>query len=104
MNRPKIPYSLQVALSMASQNKQHQKDVIGNVIAKLGSDVTEFIQGYDHSDLPFVVAAMQIVANGVMPILGEDGQGIVRHIVGNTQTITMDSDTFRKLMEQEDGK
>lgn len=102
MKRPAIPYSLQVALAIASRNKQHQTDVIGNTIAKLGNDVTEFIQQYDHTDLPFVVAAMQIVANGVMPILGEDGQGIVKHLVGSTQTITMDSDTFRKLMEEED--
>lgn len=104
MNRPTIPYSLQIALAVASGNEKHKHDVIGNTIAKLGGDVTEFIEGYDPSDLPFVIAAMLIVSNGVMPILCESGRGIVNNLVGNTQTVTMDSETFKKLMNQEGNK
>lgn len=104
MKKPVIPYSLQVALSMMGGNEQHKHDVIGGVIAQLGSDVTELIQSYDQSDLPFVIAAMQIVANGIMPILGEGGQGIVKNLVNNTQTVTMDGETFRKLMEEDGSK
>lgn len=104
MKKPTVPYSLQVAASMISGNKQHQNDVIGNVIATIASDVSEFIQSYDMTDMPFVIAAMQIVSNGLMPILGENGQGIVNKLVSHTQTITMDAETFRKLTEQEGGK
>ena len=104
MNRPVIPYSLQVTLSLMGGDKKRHAEVVGNIIAKLGSDVTEFIQGYDPSDLPFVIAAMQIVSNGIMPILGEGGQGIVRNLVNNTQTVAMDVETFRKLMVEEESK
>ena len=101
MEKPEIPYSLQAALAIMTRDEQRKHDVIGNIIAKLGNDVTEFVQSYDRTDLPFVIAAMQIIANGIMPILGEEGQGIVRSLVSNTQTVTMDSETFKKLMEED---
>ena len=104
MNKPTIPYSLQVALSIATRDEKHIHDVVGTIIAKLGSDVTEFIEKYDQSDMPFVIAAMQIVSNGLMPMLGEDGQGIVQNLVRNTQVVTMNGETFRQFIEQEEDK
>lgn len=104
MKRPAIPYSLQVATSMLSGNKQHQHEVIGNAVASIAGEVADFIQSYDMTDLPFVLAAMQVVSNGLMPILGDGGKGIYDHIVSSTQTITMDAETFSKLMGEEGKK
>ena len=101
MKRPAIPYSLQVATSMLSGNKDHQHEVIGNAIASIAGEVSEFIQSYDMTDLPFVLAAMQIVTNGLMPVLGDGGKGIYDHLVNSTQIVTMDAATFNKLMGEE---
>ena len=102
MSKPKTAYSLQIALAMMSQNSRKVYEVTTNVIEKLSNDVSEFAQSYAQSDLPLVLAAMQIVVNGVMPMLGESGQSIVREIVNNTQVTAMDTETFKKLMEEED--
>lgn len=97
-----IPYSAKVAIATMAQNRTAARCIVQECLERIAKDCTGIASEYDPSDLPFVIAAMQISANAMMQMLSDSGRYMVRQIISHTATVAVDVDALRRQVEGED--
>lgn len=103
MERNDIPISLRMTLAMMCNDRKMVDKLVCEAFESITHRLMAVVNGYDRSDLPFVIATMTITANSLKSLLNADGLGIVDKLVSNTTCMTVDADEFRKQMMEEEG-
>lgn len=94
--KPDLPISLKMTLAMLSGDRKQVDRVVNESFATLGHELMGVVNSYDFTDLPFVLAAMQITANSLMPLLDDSGRNLVEKMKAMTTVITIDADEMRR--------
>lgn len=97
-----IPYAVRMTMAMMARNDNEVNRVIQEALAEIGNKCAEVAMSYDRVDLPLVLAAMQVAANGMTHILDANGRGLMEKIVSHTACVTIDADELRKQMDDQD--
>ena len=103
--KPDLPISLKMTLAMLSGDRKQVDKVVNESFTALGHELMGVVNSYDFTDLPFVLAAMQITANSLMPLLDDSGRSLVEKMKAMTTVITIDADEMRRQAgRHDDGK
>lgn len=94
-----IPYSAKVAIATMAQNRTAARCIVQECLERIAKDCTDIAGKYDSSDLPFVIAAMQISANAMMQTLSDSGRYMVHQIISHTATVAVDVEALRRQAE-----
>ena len=91
-----MPFSVMLTLAMLSSDRGTVDRLANRCFAEIGNELMKVVNSYDVSDLPFVVAAMRITADSLMPVMGESGRRLAEKMTSATTIITVDADEMRR--------
>ena len=100
-NKPKMPFSLRMTLAMLSGDRQAVDRVAVECIGEMVARFLNVAHEYDHTDLPFVVAAMRTVSNSIYMVLDDHGKSLADTISNRVHCIGVNMDELRKQMKEE---
>lgn len=91
-----MPYSLRLAMATAVRDHKTANAIIVECFEDITHELLGLAAEYDRSDLPFVIATMKIVAQGLSSTLTKDGRELVDKLTSNTACITIDVEEMRR--------
>lgn len=103
MKRNGTSYALKIAQAILENDDHKIGQLYQEALTEMSGACCKVIEQYHHSDLPLVVAAMLMVANGMKSTLPENGLGIVNTLLTNTSCIAVDLSTLRQQSGGENG-
>ena len=102
-NGNRTSFTLKIAQAIMRNDDREIGELYQAALEEMSGACCKVIGQYHHSDLPLVVAAMLMVANGMKSTLPESGQGIVNTLLANTSCIAVDLSTLRQQFGGENG-
>lgn len=96
MKENRTSYTLKIAQAILKNDDREIGQLYQAALEEMSGACCKVIEQYHHSDLPLVVAAMFMVANGMKSTLPESAQGIVNTLLANTSCIAVDLSTLRQ--------
>ena len=94
-----IPYSMQISVALLAKNYEKANKITATAIGGAAEQIIRLANSYHAADLPFVIAALQIVTGALETKLDEPGRNILKSLTDNTTCITVDADTIRKMYD-----
>lgn len=94
-------YALKIAQAILKNDDREIGRIYQEALTEMSGACCKVIEQYHHSDLPLVVAAMLMVANGMKSTLPESGLGIVNTLLASTSCIAADLSALRQQSGEE---
>ena len=93
-------YTLKIEQALKAGDKGVAIEMIGEALESMTKMVLEQSEKVPALDLPFFIAALQLLGKSMMSILGDGGREMVQLIVENTGFVAIDmSELTRQLHE-----
>lgn len=93
-------YTLKIEQALKAGDKGAAIEMIGEALESMTKMVLEQSEKVPALDLPFFIAALQLLGKSMMSILGDGGREMVQLIVENTGVVAIDmSELTRQLHE-----
>lgn len=103
MKNGRKSYAMKIAQAILRNDNREVGHIYQAALQEMSGACCKVIEQYHHNDLPLVVAAMLMVANGMKSTLPESGQGIVNTLLASTSCIAVDLSTIRQQFGEESG-
>ena len=91
-----LPYSLRVLGALQMGDIQGVTCTIQTAIDEIGSKISGIASELPESDLPFLLATMQLMERAISSVVGENGQYIAKSIVDNSKTVVINLNELKK--------
>lgn len=85
-----MPYAMRLLLAQMARDGEAASRTVMECFESVTDKLLLVVREYDSVDLPFVIAAMKITADALMPILNDSGRSLVNNLCSHTQSITVD--------------
>jgi len=90
---------MQIAVAILAKDHEKASKVAATAIGSAAEQIMQIANGFQPMDLPFVVAAMKLMAATFENGLDESGKNIVKSLTDNTTCVAVDSETLKKMYE-----
>lgn len=87
MNR--MPYTVRMLISRLEGNREEANKTLEECMTSATGNILKVARMYDEADLPFVIAAMKILAETMKNTLTESGKNLVDFAVESTACIAV---------------
>ncbi|MBR2890348.1 MAG: hypothetical protein IKC09_08755 [Oscillospiraceae bacterium] len=92
----KMPYSVKIAKAIMAGDYATVEKTYQEALGDMAQSCCKLVESYSFTDLPMVLAAMQIVVNSMKGSLNEGGLGVMNQLIGHTSCIVIDAGELRR--------
>lgn len=100
MDERRKSYALRLTLAMAQGDRALQDQIIEECIEDVMAQLMTIPRRYDITDLPFIVAAMQLSGTALRSMLSDSGRSLADTIVQNSSCITINAGELRRQSQK----
>lgn len=97
MNKKKIPYAVRVSAALLAGKTDEAFNTIGEALTNIVGKISKISHDYCYVDLPFVIAALRVIANAFESTLDDKGKELARTVYEKTDGIVINA---AELMKQ----
>ena len=97
------PFSIRLLMAFSSRDMEKVDQIISECFGGIAHKLTAVSNSYDYSDLPFVIATMQITAGALKNVLDEPGRKLLDNLISHTSTVTINAEGLLKQLQDEEG-
>ena len=94
-----MPYSLKIANAIMVRDYATVEKIYQEAIGNMAQSCCKVVESYSYSDLPLVLASMQIVVNSMKGSLNEGGLSVMNQLIGHTSCIVINAEELRRQAE-----
>ena len=102
MKNPEIPFSAKLTMAILAKNPKATEQIIAECIGTMTKKFLDVAHEYDITDLPFVVATMQIAARSLSLILNDSGRALADKIANQTECMAVNLNELKNQMKEKD--
>lgn len=99
MNR--TPYTVRMLISRLEGNSEKANKILEECMTSTTGDILKVVRMYNEMDLPFVIAAMKILAETMKNTLTESGKSLVDFAVESSTLITVNVSEIERQSKSE---
>ena len=99
MSRPSIPYSMRIAMALLGKDQEKANMITAEAVGCAGQAMIDIANGFEASDLPFVLVAMNTTYHALYASLDQNGKTIVDNLVKRTECITINASAIKEMLE-----
>jgi len=96
-----MPYSLRIANALMVRDYEKVGKIYQEAMENMAHSCCKVVESYSYSDLPIVLASMQIVVNSMKGSLNEGGLGMMNQLIDHTSCIVINAEELRRQAEGE---
>lgn len=95
-NNKRMPYSLKIANALMVHDYATVEKIYQEAMGNMAQSCCKVVESYSYTDLPIVLASMQIVVNSMKGSLNEGGLGLMNQLIGHTSCIVINAEELRR--------
>ncbi len=92
----KMPYSVKIAKAIMTGDYATVENIYQEALGDMAKSCCKMVENYSFTDLPLVLAAMQIVVNSMKGSLNEGGLRVMEQLISHTSCIVIDAEELRR--------